>query len=528
MEQTYYFLGGYIMIIVNKQLVLATFATISLLYGLADVQASKSKTKKIRFFAEDGFSLTIPSSLFTLSKVVQAVTSAQKNDASAQQEESIESTLCEKIKFENRKELKLFANALAFIKNKNEDGTTPRLIIQQLSNFFIERHVSKKQALHLLFISEYLQINQLSASLAHFLANTHPIEGIIPPGALKSIQHRLMREHVYATKQNATDFSNFLEIDCFLPPKAKLLPATFNLPEDSYLMSLQKQVEQLWDRFKDNPLCNQLIQQLPPSIIKALLIERIIYINSENPHFDIMSWYIQLPQGRGQGSQRERVLITLRQKATTMVAEQSDATLTQLPEGWFKMEVHRIYHERHGRLIDSVTIDIIEWINLRGHTINLQNMILEIPIKNIIDLLIVHDETHHIHTLLLNGNRLSGEIPAIMGNLTYLKKVNFSDNQLTGRIPPSMGNFRYLQQLDLSMNQLTGTLPETFGNLRNLKKIDLEDNQLSGEIPESFVNLVKLTHLVLSDNQLTINSPASVQILDHLSNRNINPVDIRI
>ena len=477
------------------------FSTISLLDDQLDEKKSLAESDEVKVTAYDGSSLMIPLHLFSLSKVIQAAKDTQEEE---KEEETISLVdgLLEKVRFQNIRELMLFKKALSLIKDGNKKTMSSRLTIQQLSNFFSGCHLTKKEAFNLFSISEYLGIRQLNSALAHFLA---PFIASIPLETSENIAHHIMREHLYATGRDATDVSNFLEDDGFLPTTMQL-PATFNT------INLQKQIKYLYDQLKGNPECNQLIQQLPPSMIKIFLIEKIIYANIDRidkPDFDMMYWYLQLPPGRDTESPRERVLTTLRQKATEMVAraEQSATalqalkdTLAQLPEGWFTMELRRIYHERHRQLIDMVNINnIMERINAAGRRIDMQSMNLIMPLKNIIDLAIIRNEIHPITDLWLNRNRLTGQIPTNINALVNLK------------------------WLDLSRNQLIGSIPKSIVTLVNLKTFDLCFNQLTGSIPESFRNLSNLSELWLENNNLNITSETSV-LINQLKTRAVNPV----
>ncbi len=57
-----------------------------------------------------------------------------------------------------------------------------------------------------------------------------------------------------------------------------------------------------------------------------------------------------------------------------------------------------------------------------------------------------------------------------------------------------MGDFLYLQQLHLDQNRLEGQIPTTLGNLTNLIQLYLSSNKLTGDVPEVLQdNLVKLS-----------------------------------
>ena len=81
------------------------------------------------------------------------------------------------------------------------------------------------------------------------------------------------------------------------------------------------------------------------------------------------------------------------------------------------------------------------------------------------------------------GDQLSGEIPAELGNLTYLNELDLGSKGLSGEIPPELGNLINLRWLDLSGNQLSGEIPPELGNLSNLISLYLSSNQLTGCVP---------------------------------------------
>ena len=82
----------------------------------------------------------------------------------------------------------------------------------------------------------------------------------------------------------------------------------------------------------------------------------------------------------------------------------------------------------------------------------------------------------HVYELRLERNRLSGEIPAELGNLANLERLVLSDNQLTGTIPKELGNLTNLTHLELDDNQLS-TLPDSlFSGLSSLAVLRLDGN----------------------------------------------------
>ena len=105
--------------------------------------------------------------------------------------------------------------------------------------------------------------------------------------------------------------------------------------------------------------------------------------------------------------------------------------------------------------------------------------------------------------LFLAGRNLTGRLPAELGSLSNLERLDFNSNSLTGDIPSELGNLSNLEDLSIRHTRLTGDIPAELGNLSNLQWLHLNDNQLTGEIPSELGNLTELTGLSLNHNQLT-------------------------
>ena len=122
----------------------------------------------------------------------------------------------------------------------------------------------------------------------------------------------------------------------------------------------------------------------------------------------------------------------------------------------------------------------------------------------------------HVNWLILNGNWLSGLIPAELGNLTDLQFLILTSNQLKGLIPVELGKLSNLQYLSLNINQLDGLIPAELGRLSSLRELDLSANQLTGSIPAELGNLSNLQELLLGGNQLSGLIPAELGNLSNL------------
>ncbi|KAK8571745.1 hypothetical protein V6N12_027818 [Hibiscus sabdariffa] len=84
----------------------------------------------------------------------------------------------------------------------------------------------------------------------------------------------------------------------------------------------------------------------------------------------------------------------------------------------------------------------------------------------------------------LSSNKLTGQIPPELGNLSQIHSLNLSHNNLIGVIPSSFSKLKQLESLDLSYNNLTGKIPNQLVDLNSLEFFSVTHNNLSGTIPD--------------------------------------------
>ncbi|KAF8403197.1 hypothetical protein HHK36_011296 [Tetracentron sinense] len=121
--------------------------------------------------------------------------------------------------------------------------------------------------------------------------------------------------------------------------------------------------------------------------------------------------------------------------------------------------------------IDSLSqLDQLRLLDLHGNRLN--GTIL--PVTN----------CSNLKLLYLAGNDLSGEIPADIGLLKRLLRLDISDNNLRGVIPKGVLSLTRLLTLRLQNNVLSGQLPDFSAALPGLKDLNVSNNELYGKLPE--------------------------------------------
>lgn len=108
----------------------------------------------------------------------------------------------------------------------------------------------------------------------------------------------------------------------------------------------------------------------------------------------------------------------------------------------------------------------------------------------------------------LPQNHSMGMMPESIGKLTNLKYLNLYVNW-TG-IPESISNLNKLESLSLHFNNIGGKIPNCIGELINLRELDLSRNNFSGFLPQSLENLTQLEVLDLGNNNLSGEIPSYI------------------
>ncbi|KAJ9167346.1 hypothetical protein P3X46_022008 [Hevea brasiliensis] len=122
----------------------------------------------------------------------------------------------------------------------------------------------------------------------------------------------------------------------------------------------------------------------------------------------------------------------------------------------------------------------------------------------------------HVRKLQLLNLNLSGTLSPSLGNLSYMKILDFMWNNISGSIPKEIGEIESLELLLLNGNQLTGPLPEELGYLPNLDRIQIDENHISGLIPVSFAYLNKTMHFHMNNNSISGQIPPELSRLPSL------------
>ncbi|WCJ27274.1 Leucine-rich repeat transmembrane protein kinase [Euphorbia peplus] len=127
----------------------------------------------------------------------------------------------------------------------------------------------------------------------------------------------------------------------------------------------------------------------------------------------------------------------------------------------------------------------------------------------------------HVVSILIKGQGVSGVLPSSIVKLPHLKILDLYANYLTGNIPPQWASTS-LETLSIAVNRLTGEIPSFLGNITSLLYLSIENNLFSGTIPPELGNLVNLEHLVLNSNNLSGGIPLALSNMAKLTELRIS------
>lgn len=132
----------------------------------------------------------------------------------------------------------------------------------------------------------------------------------------------------------------------------------------------------------------------------------------------------------------------------------------------------------------------------------------------------------HVTELNLAHNGLAGKISSLLGNLSFLKKLDVSSNRLSGNIYFISG-LSALEVLNLNENALEGDATSLFSSLTRLTELSISDNKFSITSPGDLIaNLPALTRLELAKYNLKT-LPQNIGSLQHLKKLDISETSIK-
>nr|TKS07366.1 hypothetical protein D5086_0000113600 [Populus alba] len=149
------------------------------------------------------------------------------------------------------------------------------------------------------------------------------------------------------------------------------------------------------------------------------------------------------------------------------------------------------------------SFDVLPWNNLRSLDLSSNKFQGSLPIP-----------PPAIYEYNVSNNKLNGEIPEVICNLTSLSVLDLSNNNLSGKLPPCLGiksstasvlnlrNNSFREILKLEQNNINDVFPSWLGVLPDLRVLILRSNGLHGVIgkPETNVEFPRLQIVDLSNN----------------------------
>ncbi|EAY92836.1 hypothetical protein OsI_14636 [Oryza sativa Indica Group] len=129
---------------------------------------------------------------------------------------------------------------------------------------------------------------------------------------------------------------------------------------------------------------------------------------------------------------------------------------------------------------------------------------LVISSNNISGSLPANMETMSLERLYLGYNQITGVIPILPPNLTYLEIQN---NMVSGIVASKTFGAPNLGYMDLSSNNIKGPIAGSICELQYLTYLNLANNHLEGEFPHC-IGMTEVQHFILKNNSLSGKVPS--------------------
>ncbi len=110
--------------------------------------------------------------------------------------------------------------------------------------------------------------------------------------------------------------------------------------------------------------------------------------------------------------------------------------------------------------------------------------------------------------LRINSNKLSGAIPDTVYGLSKLQKLYLQNNDLTGSLSGKIAQLTELNELYVDRNaNLTGSIPAEIGSLKKLARLNISQTGIGGEIPAELGQCESLLQFMAFKTDLSGNLP---------------------
>ena len=107
--------------------------------------------------------------------------------------------------------------------------------------------------------------------------------------------------------------------------------------------------------------------------------------------------------------------------------------------------------------------------------------------------------------MALNGNQLTGTIPASIGSLYQLKQLHLSSNKLSGDLPTELNELVSLEVFNVFDNDLAGKLPSGLANNRNMREFIVAENRFEKSDEISTVLLINSGNFIDLKEEMILN-----------------------